>query len=180
MEKSDYTLEEILEALSKHRNSYAKKRLIYDQRPLGGIGSGWLIAFFLFLPFLEFAAIFNPYIFNMLGIAQAVIFYIVFLSMIMIMIFVLSFINNTKVIRQITPFWQKYFPKIDINLILSSGASPYKDFFKYYTLASNQNLHDKALYLYLKKAFSHMQEENKDLLEAMERRENNSCSNQKN
>jgi hypothetical protein len=167
MEPSDYTLNEILASISTYKKPKAKKRLIFDQAPLGGIGSKWLISFFFLLPLIEYAGIFNPFIFGMLGIAQAIIFYVIFFSMIMILIFALSFINNTKVIRQITPSWQNYFPTIDIDLILSSGASPYKDFFKHYSVALNKGLKNDALYQYLKEAFILMQEENKDLLEAM-------------
>ncbi|HIQ27234.1 MAG TPA: hypothetical protein EYH42_01870, partial [Sulfurovum sp.] len=77
MSPSDYTLNEILASISTYKKPKAKKRLIFDQRPLGGVGSKWLIAFFCLLPLIEYAGIFNPFIFGMLGIAQAIIFYVV-------------------------------------------------------------------------------------------------------
>lgn len=167
MQAKIYSLETILASISKYKKPNAKKRLIFDQAPLGGIGSKWIIAFFLALPIIEYAGIFNPWMFNMLGIAQAIIFFIVFLSMVMIMVIALIFINNNKVIRQIIPSWKSYFPDIDFKMVLSSGATPYKDFFKYYSEALNDHLEGEALQNYLKEAFISMQEQNKDLLEAM-------------
>lgn len=168
MQDKLYSLEAILASISTYKKPYAKKRLIFDQSPVGGIGSKWVISFFLLLPVLEYAGIFNPWMFNMLGIAQAIIFFIVFLSMVMIMVFALTFINNTKVIRQITPSWNHYFPGIEIKSVLASGETPYKDFFTHYSIALGEDLRDTELYTYLKQSFTKMQEENKDLLEAMQ------------
>lgn len=167
MQEKIYSLEAILASISKYKKPNAKKRLIFDQSPLGGIGSKWIITFFLLLPVLEYAGIFNPWMFNMLGIAQAIIFFIVFLSMVMIMVFALTFINNNKVTRQITPSWNHYFPNIDVKLVLATGATPYKDFFIHYSKAMGDELSDEKLHAYLKQSFVKMQEENKDLLEAM-------------
>jgi len=89
MQNKIYTLKAILNTMSKQDKTNVKKRLIFDQSPVGGIGRKWVIAFFLFLPFLEYAIIFNPYIYSMLGIAQAIIFFVVFLSVVMILIFTL-------------------------------------------------------------------------------------------
>ena len=115
MDKPEYTLEEMLASFSTYKKPKAKKRLLFDQSPLGGIGSKWIILFFILLPLIEYAGIFNPFMFGMLGIAQAIIFYVIFLSMIMILIFALAFINNTKVIRDIASSWEHYFIDIDIN-----------------------------------------------------------------
>ncbi len=172
MQEETYALTKLLETLTKIKNNTVKKRLIFDQSPVGGIGSKWVIAFFISLPILLYVGIFNPSVFAMLGIAQAIIFYIVFLSMVMIMIIALTFINNNKVSRQINPSWQKFFPDIDLKLVLSSGASPYKDFFKHYDLAVKEGITDEALHAYLQHAFLEMKEENKDLLEAMQRDRN--------
>lgn len=168
MQDKLYSLEATLASISTYKKPYAKKRLIFDQSPVGGIGSKWVISFFLLLPVLEYVGIFNPWMFGMLGIAQAIIFFIVFLSMIMIMVFALTFINNNKVLRQIAPSWNHYFPNIDIKLVLASGATPYKDFFMHYGKALNEGLKGENLHLYLKQSFAQMQEENKDLLEAMQ------------
>ena len=162
-----YTLKTILETLSKTKNGIAKKRLIFDQAPIDGIGVKWVIAFFISLPILLYIGIFNPMIFKMLGIAQAIIFFVVFLSMVMIMVTALTFINNNKVLRQIKPSWDDFFPDVDLKLVLSSGATPYKNFFKHYSKAVNDGLEDKALYTYLQNAFEQMKEENSDLLDAM-------------
>ena len=169
MQEETYTLQTMLDAIIKIKGNQAKKRLIYDQSSLNGIGSKWVITFFISLPILLYIGIFNPKIFGMLGIAQAIIFFIVFLSMIMIMVVGLSFINNNKVIRQITPSWNKLFPTVDLAQVLSSGATPYKDFFTYYNEAVKENLQDEALERRLNENFLKMQEDNKELFEAMNR-----------
>lgn len=162
-----YTLQTLLNALTKVKKNKVIKRLIFDQMFLGGIGSKWIMLFFISLPILLFLGIFNPTMFAMLGIAQAIIFYIVFLSMVMILIIATLFINNNKVIRQIEPSWESLFPDIDLRLIVSSGATPYKDFFKHYNKAVVLQLKDEKLFGYLQEAFEKMKIENKDLLEAM-------------
>ncbi|MEA2047585.1 MAG: hypothetical protein U9O64_03970 [Campylobacterota bacterium] len=167
MEENNYSLKTILDTLSKIKGGKAKKRLIFDQTPIDGIGSRWVIAFFISLPILLYIGIFNPVVFPMLGIAQAIIFYVVFLSMVMIMIIALTFINNNKVLREIKPSWDHYFPGIDIKLILSSGATPYKDFFNYYSSAVADSADYEEIYLFLQNAFIRMKEENADLIEAM-------------
>lgn len=167
MEKNDYPLQTILDTLTKIKGSRVKKRLIFDQSPLGGIGSRWVIAFFISLPILLYIGIFNDTIFAMLGIAQAIIFYVVFLSMVMIMIVALSFINNNKVLREITPSWNHYFPDVDIKWILSSGATPYKAFFNYYSDGLAKNLDTDGLYVFLEEAIETMGKENAALLEMM-------------
>jgi hypothetical protein len=162
-----YTLKTILATFSKVKNGTAKKRLIFDQTPVGGIGVKWIIAFFISLPIILYIGIFNPKIFGMLGIAQAIIFYVVFLSMVMIMIVALTFINNNKVLRQIQPSWDDFFPGIELKSALSSGVTPYSDFFMHYSKAVKEGLEDEDLYHYLQKAFEQMKEENADLLDAM-------------
>jgi len=167
MQEKIYPLETILAAISKYKKPNVTKRLIFDQSHMGGIGRRWIISFFLLLPILEYAGIFNPWMFNMLGIAQAIVFFIVFLSMLMIVVVALTFINNNKVIRQMTPSWKHYFPNVDLQMVLSSGATPYKDFYKHYSIALNDGLEGEALYNYLKDAFAIMQEQNKEMLEAI-------------
>ncbi len=167
MQTKIYALKTILDTISKYKKPDVKKRLIFDQSPVGGLGSKWLITAFLLLPFLEYAGIFNPYIFPMLGIAQAIIFFIVFLSIVMILVFTLASINNARAVKKITPSWDHYFPEIDLKLIVTSGATPYKEFFTHYAKALNAELSGKELHAHLKQAFITMQEEHKDLLEAM-------------
>jgi hypothetical protein len=163
MQETIYPLKDILDTFTSYNGKNIKKRLIFDQMPIGGIAKKWIILFFLLLPILLTVGIFNPSMFAMLGIAQAIIFFIVFLSMVMIMIFALSFINNNKVTRQITPSWQHYFPGIDLKMILTSGATPYKNFFKAYEEILNTDsthLEEK-----LQASFVTMEKENVDLLE---------------
>ncbi len=169
MEEKRLTLEEILEAVSVNKNGVAKRRLMFDQGKVGGISLKWVILFFFLLPALLYAGIFNPAVFDMLGIAQAIIFFVVFLSMLMIMIFALAFINNNSTLRRIKSSWESYFPEVDIKQVLSSGATPYRDFFQHYSEALQKGLSGKELHHFLQKAFETMSEENKELLEAMNR-----------
>ena len=167
MVEENYSLKTILNTLTKIKKKKAKKRLIFDQTEVGGIGSKWVMAFFISLPIMLYLGIFNPVVFAMLGIAQAIIFYVVFLSMVMIMIIALTFINNNKVLRQVKPSWDNYFPNIELKDILSSGITPYSDFLKHYSKAIEKNLEEDDLYRDLQKSFEAMKEENSDLIEAM-------------
>jgi len=167
MQEEHYSITQLLNTLVKRKGDKVKKRFIFDQSPIGGIGSKWVIAFFISLPIFLYIGIFNPTVFAMLGIAQAIIFYVVFLSMVMILIIAVTFINNNKVIRQIQPSWDTYFPGKELKQILSSGVTPYKDFFKHYTIAVNQDLKDEELYTFLKQAFSQMEDENRDLMDML-------------
>jgi len=171
-ENSLYSLETIFESLLKVKNSIAKKRLIFDQAPLGGIPSKWIMLFMLSLPILLFMGLFNPTMFEMLGIAQAVIFFVVFLSMIMILVTAIGFINNTKVMREITPSWEEYFPDVDLKLCLRTSGTPYKEFFKYYNEALEKNLSAEALKEHLKESFIQMENENKELSDAIKANKN--------
>lgn len=174
MSKTEFSLETILASITKYNKSpfpsmFAKKRTILNKAPLGGISSSALIFFFFTLPFIEFALIFNPVVFAKLGIAQSIIFYIIFMSIIMMIIFGVSWKNNRSVIAKITPSWNSYFPDIELKLILSSGVTPYSDFFPRYSVVVVENPSPEALYNALRLAFDAMKEENRDLLEAMER-----------
>ncbi len=172
MSEKIYSLEAILASISKYKKPNVTKRLIFDQAPVQGIGSKWIIAFFLLLPFIEAAVIFNPWVYKILGIAQAIIFFIVFLSIVMILVFTLASINNARVVKKITPSWEQYFPEIDIKLVVTSGATPYKNFYSHCSGAFNKGLKGEALHNYLKEAFVTMQEENKELLDAMNKDRN--------
>jgi len=170
MQEETYSLQTMLSTLYTTKNNQAKKRLIFDQSAIGGIGSKWVKTFFISLPILLYVGIFNPKIFAMLGIAQAIIFFIVFLSMVMIMIVALTFINNNKVIRQITPSWNTLFPTVELNQVLSTGVTPYSDFIQRYNKLLSQNLDENDFKAKLKENFIAMQEENKELYEAMNRK----------
>ena len=169
MSEEIYGLKKILETITNYKAPNAKKKLLYNQAPLNGIASKWVVLFFISLPLINYLGIFKTPIYDMLGIAQAIIFFIVFLSMIMILIVATIFINNNKVIRQITPSWNHYFPDVDLKWILIGGATPYKEFFKYYAEGVNQNLDDKALQEKLLKDFEQMEKDNANLMKAINR-----------
>jgi len=169
VKEETFSLKTMLSTLYKVKNNQAKKRLIFDQSMIDGIGSKWVKLFFISLPVLLYIGIFNPKIFGMLGIAQAIIFYVVFLSMVMIMIVALTFINNNKVLRQITPSWNALFPTVELRQVLSSGASPYSNFMNVYNELLKKNLDEKEFEIEMKEQFLNMQEENSELFERMNR-----------
>ena len=171
MSTQTLSLEAILASICKTKKSNStttvNKRTLFNKGPLGGLSSSKLVLFFLTLPVIEFALIFNPISFAKLGIAQAIIFYIIFMSVIMMIIFFTSWKNNKAVLAQITPAWHEYFPDVDLRQVLASGVSPYSKFFSEYSRLLDKNLSPTDLKLDLRAAFDEMQEENKDLLEAI-------------
>lgn len=169
MKEELFSLKTMLSSLYKVNSTKVKKRLLFDQAPIGGIGRVWVMLFFVSLPVILFLGIFNPTVFAMLGIAQAIIFYIIFLSMLMIMIIALTFINNNKVIRQITPSWKALFPTVNIRQVLSSGTTAYTGFSDFYSELSSLDLDEASLVEKFKEKFTQMQRENKELFVAMNR-----------
>lgn len=169
---STYALKTILDTISASNSSQNKqkriqKRTLYNLAPLGGISSALIVLFFFSLPFIEFALIFNPFVFKALGIAQSIIFFIVFLSIVMIIVFLVSWMNNKAVLKRISPSWSHYFPNVDLKMLLSSGTNPYSDFFREYSKIS-EGLSEEELHAALQKTFVKMEEENKELIEAMQ------------
>jgi len=167
MKNKNYTLETMLRTFSTVKNNKVKQKLIFDQSPIGGIGSMKLKLFFILLPIVLFIAIFNPIIFPMLGIASAVVFYIVFLSMMIILIAGLVLANNSKVAREIEFSWDSLFPTVELPHVLSRGITPYKSFYTYYSDLLNKDLEGDAFLDGLKEKFVLMQEENKELYEQL-------------
>ncbi|MDQ7044679.1 MAG: hypothetical protein Q9M32_02010 [Sulfurimonas sp.] len=165
----NYSLTTILETLTKKNG---KKRLLYNFGPVGGWNSSIITMMFFTLPFIEFAVLFNPYSFAYLGIAQSIIFYVVFSSMLMILVAGLIFALNTNLIRKITPSWNALFGERDITLVLSSGVTPYSKFFPKYKELVNENLNEEMMYKALLNALEEMEEENKEMLDAMKRNNN--------
>jgi len=161
-----YSLKAILATFS---NTDGKKRLIFNLGPIGGINSTAVKLFFISMPFIEYAAIFNPIVFNALGIAQCIVLYIVFLSIIMIAIFLTTWAIKIRVIKKITPIWEKYFETINLDRVLSSGITPYSQFFEYYAQGLKENSSEESLHRYLLDAFKKMEEDNRELLDAMNR-----------
>lgn len=162
----DYSLKTILSTFS---TSNGKKRTIFNLGPIGGISSSLVILLFISLPIIEYAVLFNPTVFKALGIAQAIVFYIVFLSIIMIVIFLTAWKIKMMVIKKITPSWKKYFDNIDLSMVLSSGITPYSQFFDYYAKGLENHYSEEALHNYLVDSCRKMEEENKDLIDAMNR-----------
>lgn len=171
----NYSLSSILNALTKHKKGASPcfvKRLIFNKASFGGISSTQLILFFIALPFIEYAVIFNPYVFGIMGIAQSIVVFIVFLVFLMQMVFVMIWRNNKKVLSKVSSSWEDYFPGVDLKLVLSSGVSPYNDFYKAYCEADASSSNDEELHKALSDAFKVMQEENRDLLDAIEKDKN--------
>jgi hypothetical protein len=169
MQENSHTLTSILKSVFKDKNHKVKKRLIYNKAAFGGLDSKWVKLAFVMLPFVLYAAIFNPSSFAYLGIAQAIVLYIIVLVFAMQVVVGVSYYNNKSVAKIATKAWEAYFPTVEFKQLLSSGVTPYVDFTKHYELALKDGLEDKALQERLSSAFEKMQEENKDLLDAMRR-----------
>lgn len=159
-----YSLKAILATFAKTNGT---KRTIFNLGAIGGISSKAVILFFFAIPFIEYALIFNPYVFNLLGIAQCIVLYIVLLSTVMIAVFLISWQIKKSVIKKIVPSWKNYFPTIDLNMLLSSAKTPYSQFFDLYSKGLKEEKSESQLHQYLLDSFKIMEDENKDLIEAM-------------
>jgi hypothetical protein len=169
MQEKRYTIQTIIKSVFKENNHKIKKRLIYDNALFGGLSNKWIKLAFLILPFAMYAAIFNPVSFKELGIAQAIVFYIILLVFAMQIIVAVSYFYNKKVLKTANKAWEDYFPGIDFKMILSSGATPYADFKKYYEAALADSLVEDALKERMTEAFQQMETENVHLVEAMKK-----------
>jgi hypothetical protein len=155
--------------LSTFATASGKHRTIYNSAPLGGLSSKALIVIFISLPFLEYGAIFNSFVFEKLGIATAIVAYIVFLSLIMLLVAFVVWSSIIRVIKKIVPSWNFYFKDIKLELALSNSLTPYSEFFTYLSGINIHNISDDDLYKYLQNSFSEMETKNKDLLDAFKR-----------
>ena len=169
MENKIYGLKTILDTIFNSKNNKVKRRLIYDKSPIGGLSSQWIKFLLILMPFLMYAAIFNPRSFEYLGIAQAIVFYIILLVFAMQIVIGVAFFNNRSVVKRILPSWEHYFKEVELKMILSSGVTPYVDFMQHYELALNEGLKDEKLYERLTQAFVQMENENKNLIDAINR-----------
>jgi hypothetical protein len=169
MQAKHFELKTIVASVFKVKDNRLKKRLIYDNAVFGGLSNKWIILAFILLPFAMYAAIFNPTTFKQLGIAQAIVFYIILLVVAMQIVAVVSYFNNKKVVKTATQSWESYFPTVDFKMIISSGVTPYVDFKKHYESALNDGLEGEELKQRLDDAFEKMEEENSILVESIKR-----------
>lgn len=169
MLEKNYTLNDILVSVFIIKENKLKKRLIHNNAIFGGLNSNWIKFIFFILPFAMYAAVFNPTSFKELGIAQAIVFYIILLVIAMQIVVGVTYFNNKKTVKNATKEWEKYFPNIDFKMILSSGVTPYTDFKKYYESALIDNLDEEAIKKRLADAFKEMEEENSILVDAIRR-----------
>lgn len=169
MQNNNYEIKDIIKSAFKEKSKTIKKRLIYDNALYGGLSSKWIMLALILLPFAMYASIFNPISFNALGIAQAIVFYIILLVIAMQIVIVVAYFNNKKVVKNCKVAWKYYFPTIDFKMLLSAGVTPYVDFKKHYELALKDDLDNDALASRLTQAFSQMEEENSMLVEAIKR-----------
>lgn len=160
-----YSLKQILTAIA---DKEGKRRLIFNAEPLGGVRSSTIYWIIISLPFIEYAILFNRYSFEKLGIATAIIGYIIFLSTSMMAVFGMVWLNNRNVIKKINNSWAFYYPNVDINLVIASGYTPYRDFFNHYADGIKKQKSDDELQSFITKSIALMEEENRDLLIAME------------
>ncbi|MEA1880370.1 MAG: hypothetical protein U9N11_06985 [Campylobacterota bacterium] len=169
MNKSTYAIREILESIYSIKEKKIKKRLIYQNAIFGGINNIWIKLSFFALPFLMYAAVFNPISFKELGIAQAIVFYIILLVVAMQIVVAISFFNNKKVLNLASKEWKKYFPDVELKIIITSGATPYKDFKYHYEKSLEDNVEDEVLTNRLNNAFKTMESENSVMYQAMKK-----------
>ncbi|MDQ7043443.1 MAG: hypothetical protein Q9M34_07940 [Sulfurimonas sp.] len=153
--------------LSTFTDKNGKKLILFNAKPVGGISSKVIILLFLAMPVIEYFAIFNDYVYNKVGFVTQIVMYIVFMSIMMMVIFAIIYATKKSVIKKITPDWNRYFDDIDLAMVLSVGITPYSDFFKHYMQLVKQNLSDEVLHEKLKESFKKMQDENSDLLIAI-------------
>lgn len=163
---TDYSLNNILLSFADKNGN---RRTLYNLGSLGGVNTNIVKIFLLSLPFIEYAIIFNPVVFNFLGIATAIVFFIVFLSIVMLIVFFVAWGIKKSVIKKITPSWNKYFEGKDLHMVLSAGVTPYSDFYTHLSQSYQENLSEDEMHKSLLKAFLAMEEENADLISAMYR-----------
>jgi hypothetical protein len=169
MQEQHYGLKTTLASVFKEKDNKLKKRLIYNNAVFGGLSNKWIILTFIILPFAMYAAIFNPTSFKELGIAQAIVFYIILLVVAMQIVTLGTYFNNKKVVKTAIKSWEEFFPTVDFKMILSSGVTPYVDFKKHYELALKDGLEGEALKKRLDEAFEKMEEENSILVDSIRR-----------
>ena len=161
-----YSLKTILSTFSK---ANGKKRLLFNNGPIGGLSSTIVALILYSLPFISFAIIFKTSIFTTLGIATSIILFIISSSIIMITVFIVAIKAKKDVLKAVTASWNSYFEDIDIDLVLASTKTPYSDFFQYYEKVKDLEQTEDELHKYLIDSFKAMREDNKDLIEAMQR-----------
>jgi len=162
----DYSLKTILSTFTDKKGN---KLTIFNPSPVGGISKSFLILLFLTMPILEYFAIFNKYVYGNIGLVSAIVFYIVFMSIMMMLIVMIVYMTKKSVIKKIEPSWKTYFEDVDLAMVLAVGITPYSDFFKHYSKLLSENLNEEQLYTKLQEIFKIMEEENSELLIAMQK-----------
>ena len=165
----EYSLRTILSTFTK---TNGQRRSVFNKAPIGGLGSPIVTLFFFSLPLISYGLLFNPYVFHILGIATAIVMYIVSMSLMMIIVFFITWKVKNDVIRLVEESWKYYFPNVDFKLVISKARTPYDDFYKYYTEVKDIKQSEDSLHKQLLEAFKKMQEENKELLNAIEKDNN--------
>ncbi|SFV55219.1 hypothetical protein MNB_SM-4-1487 [hydrothermal vent metagenome] len=161
---STYPLKSILATFT---NKNGKKLSLFNGAPVGGMSSLVIKAIILAMPFVEFFVIFNDYVYEKVGLVTQIVMFIVFMSIMMMIVVVIIYMTRKSVIKKIKPSWETYFPGVNLTMVLAVGITPYSDFFKHYGKIVAEDLNDKDLHKKLKESFKEMQEENADLLIAM-------------
>ena len=164
-----FTVEQIVNSLYKVKNNRLKRRHIFNRATVGGISSTYLKMLLLLSPLLTYGAIFNKASFEYLGIAQAIIVFIISLVALMQIVLAITYFSNKSLLKRVSESWEELFPGVELKMVLSSGATPYKEFIKHYEDALTRGLSGDKLHEQMKEAFTQMEIENIDLIEAMRR-----------
>lgn len=159
------TLHELMSVIADKQGN---KPFFYNNKPIGGMGSAWFVAMLVSLPIMEFILVFNPITISYVGIASAVVMYIIIATMIMMLIAFLTWNYNRVIIRNIHASWNYYFPDVDLDLVLTPRVSPYNNFYHRYKMILAECLEaEEELYKAMKDALLAMENENKELIEKM-------------
>ncbi len=163
---AQYSLKTILSTFTKPNG---KQRMLFNKAPVGGLSANVVTLLLFTLPLISFLLIFKTSVFDMLGIATSIILFIISSSLIMIAIFLVHISVKKSVLKEIAPSWSEYFGDVSLNLLLSNTRTPYSDFFKYYEKVIDLDQSEEDLHKYLIDSFKEMQDDNRDLLEAMKK-----------
>lgn len=163
---TNYSLKTILFAFTKKNG---KHRTVYNGSDFGLLGNRLLTTAFILLPLLGYWALFNDYVFGELGIATAIVGYIVFLVVSMQIIVYTIWNTKRRVVKKLQEPWNHFFPDTNLKLVLENRLTPYSEFFSYLSKIDVKNISDDDLYIYLQNSFKEMEVKNKDLLDAMKR-----------
>ena len=159
-------LTEIIKAIA---HSDGSRRVVFDGKNVGKTSAACIYVLFLLLPVIEFVLIFKTPFYAKVGHVTAIVAYIVFLSIVMILIYVITKRHNSKVVKSLEPHWLEHFDSPALEEVVYNKTAVYRDFFKHLKQAGLPQS-EEQIYSALKRIFQNLEEENSDLLSAIKQR----------